>query len=549
MLQDVKVGPCLWLKLWLGTLAARLKYGPRALQISAYFVSAGSSSAINYINILNMANPNGDGGASEAAELSVKPPPNVVIPPPGVREQIAKVADFIHRRGTHYDIGLRQRVADNPKSMTFVLEGDTYNPYFEWYLQQVREGNGPAQNAKPVIDNKPKGPPPPAEYRFSARMPTISAKDLDVLKLTALYTARVGQNWINELRSRESGNPQFEFLRPNHTFHQFFRSLVEQYKILLEEEQTVEARIEELQHNIQNRFHILDRAKQRAEYVKFVNAQNAKEVKKVEDEQKLYATIDWHDFSILATVVFDEADETADLPAPALLNDLQSQSLEQKAMVSLSTRRLEEAMPDEATYYNINQQYAPPPMQTPSYPMAPPFQNAMPSNLPPQPNDYKTPAERMREEEQARRQAENEQRARAQAATRGAPGRIVQDYVPRANLKKPNVSTVVCPNCKQNILANEIDEHIRSKYLLQLMIRETCTDVHLQSNSLTRAGRNNVIKPKLDTRPRLTLLMSRTTSNGLLVSERISTMVLPAYPYHQRKKHAERRQLYLMMAS
>jgi splicing factor 3A subunit 1 len=270
---------------------------------------------------------------------------------------------------------------------------------------------------------------------------------------------------LKELRNRESGNPQFEWLRPNHSFFQFFRSLVDQYKILLEEEQTVEARIEELQRNIKNRFHVLDRAKQRAEYVKHVTVQKEKEEKKAEDEKKEYATIDWNDFTVIATVLFDEVDDNAELPPPALLNDLQSQSLDQKAMVSLSTRRLEEALPDDTAYYNVNQQYAAPQPVQPAYPMVPPVQAPYGAYAPP-PMDYRSPAERAREEEHARRQAENEQRARAQAATRGAPGRIVTDYVPRAAAKKATVATVLCPNCKQSIPANEIDEHIRSKFIL-----------------------------------------------------------------------------------
>jgi len=413
-----------------------------------------------------MANPNGDKAAPEILQLTVKPPDNLVIPPLAVREGIAKTADYIRRRGDHVLVQLRARVSADPakSNVAFVLEDDPYHPYFRWFTQQVQEGKSRAsQTAQQVIDNKPKGPPEPEKFRFSARMPNISAKDLDVLKITALYTARAGENWLLELRNRQAGNPQFEWLRPNHSFFQFFRSLVDQYKILLEEEQTVEARIEELQRNIKNRFHVLDRAKQRAAYVKFVTAQKEKEEKKAEDEKREYATIDWQDFTVIATVLFDEVDDNADLPPPALLNDLQTQSLEQKAMVSLSTRRLEEAMPDEMTYYNVNQQYAPQPVQ-PAYPMAPPVQAPHGAYAPP-PQDYRSPAERAREEEQARRQAENDQRARAQAATRGAPGRIVTDYVPRAAAKKSSVTTAVCPNCKQNIPANEMDEHIRSKYL------------------------------------------------------------------------------------
>ncbi|KAF1832747.1 splicing factor 3a [Decorospora gaudefroyi] len=420
-----------------------------------------------------MANPNGDGAAQ--FELDIKPPSNIVIPPPNVRQSVAKTADFVARRGDFQLALLKKRISPESGAklnLTFVSEDDPYHTYFMWYVQQLKDGHGRSvdKNAKHAADNKPKGPPEPPKFRFSARMPNISAKDLEVLKLTALYTARLGENWLKDLRNRESGNVQFDFLRANHSFFQFFRSLLEQYKILLEEEATVEARIEELQRNIKNRFHLLDRAKQRAEYVKYVTAQKEKEEKKVEAERQEYATIDWHEFGIIATVIFDEADDAADLPAPAQLNDLQSQSLEQKAAVSLS-RRLEEAAPDQVAYYNVNQQYAPPPPMQPNYgPVAPPVQPpyGMPSYGPAPMPDYRTPAQMSREEEQARlareRQAESEQRARAQAAARGAPGRIVTDYVPRA-AKKANVPMAVCPNCKQQIPSNEMDEHIRIELL------------------------------------------------------------------------------------
>ena len=414
-----------------------------------------------------MANANGEAAGSGTGDLDVKPPSHIVIPPANVRQSMAKTADFVIRRGLQ---GLQQRVANESKSnLQFVLEDDPYHAYFMWYTEQLREGKGPSANksAQPVIE-KPKGPPEPPKFRFSARMPNISAKDLEVVQMTALYTARMGENWLKDLRNRESGNFQFDFLRPNHSFFQFFRSLVEQYKILLEEEATTEARIKELQSNIQNRFHILDRARQRAEYVKYVTAQKEKEVKKAEDEHREFAMIDWHDFSVIATVLFDDADDAAELPPPALLNDLQSQSLEQKAMVSLSTRRLEEAFPDETTYYNVSQQHAPLPTMQPNYaPTAPPVQASY-GAYPPPPQDYRNPAQLAREEEQARlareRQAESEQRARAQAAARGAPGRIVTDYVPRAAAKKTNVIMAVCPNCKQSIPSHEMEEHIRSKH-------------------------------------------------------------------------------------
>ncbi|KAF2653568.1 hypothetical protein K491DRAFT_661764 [Lophiostoma macrostomum CBS 122681] len=403
------------------------------------------------------------------------PPDGVVIPPPGPRENIVKTSEFIYRKGPNAEDGLRDRSGHIPK-FGFLHREDPYHAYFRWYLEQLRLGKGSsAGDAQGALarDNKPKGPVEPTPFRFSARMPNISAKDLEIVRLTALYTAKNGENWLKALRNREANNYQFEFLRPVHSFFQFFRATVDQYKILLEEESTVEARIEELQQNVQNRFHVLDRAKQRAEYVKFVSAQKQKEEKQKEDEAKEYLSIDWQDFAVIATVTFDEADDAADLPPPAILNDLQSASLEQKAQISLS-RRIDEAAPDEQSYYNVSQQQggypgyspAPTPMAPPVQPVQLPYQPT-----PPPPQNYRLPAQKAREEEQERhirdQQAEQERAARAQAAAQTGPNqmRIRTDYVPRAAAKKGNVPMVICPNCSQQIPANEIDEHIRIELL------------------------------------------------------------------------------------
>ncbi|PVI02317.1 hypothetical protein DM02DRAFT_613012 [Periconia macrospinosa] len=409
-----------------------------------------------------MATPNGGQEPSGPYGLPNQPPPNVIIPPRTIHDSINKTADFVYRRSADQEIKMVERIRANPKGhMTFLLPEDPYNPYYVWLVQQYRENKiNPANKEKAVGDNKPKGPPEPAPFRYSARMPNISAQDLEVLRLTALYTARVGENWLKELRNRESGNYAFEFLRPNHSFFPFFRATVEQYKILLEEQQTVEARIEELQQNIKNRFHVLDRAKGRAEYVKYVTQQKEKEEKKAENEKKEYQSIDWHDFSVIAVILFDEGDDAAELPAPTRLADLQSASLEQKAAVSLSSKRIEEAMPDDVTYYNASQPNMPPlgyPPPNMAPPVQPPFHPPPPIPMMPVQNED---AQFARE-----RQMERDRAAQAQAAARAAPTnmRIRTDYVPRA--KKANASLVTCPNCLQSIPSDEYQEHVRIELL------------------------------------------------------------------------------------
>lgn len=73
----------------------------------------------------------------------------------------------------------------------------------------------------------PKEPPP--EYEFIADPPSISAFDLDVVKLTAQFVARNGRQFLTQLMQKEQRNYQFDFLRPQHSLFNYFTKLVEQY--------------------------------------------------------------------------------------------------------------------------------------------------------------------------------------------------------------------------------------------------------------------------------------------------------------------------------
>lgn len=53
------------------------------------------------------------------------------------------------------------------------------------------------------------------------------------MKLTALFTARRGRNFLTALATREARNYQFDFLRPTHSLFSHFNRLVEQYSKIL----------------------------------------------------------------------------------------------------------------------------------------------------------------------------------------------------------------------------------------------------------------------------------------------------------------------------
>ncbi|KAI9652583.1 MAG: SF3a splicing factor complex subunit [Alyxoria varia] len=435
------------------------------------------------------ASPNG----VEAEELGVKPPDNVVLPPKDIRHVIEKVAGYVARNGASFEDRIRQKESSNPK-FSFLHQNDAYGSFYLWRLEEVRAGRGTdtsagrqGQNAGPAgaaaaaaaaESEKPKGPEPPPEFHFSARMPNISAQDLDVVKLTAAFVAKNGRGFMTALSQRESTNYQFDFLRPQHSLYQFFSRLVDQYSELLnargaEGSQAEDERVAEITKNINDRFHLLERARQRAHWVKHQEQQKQKKEEEAEAEKVAYAQVDWHDFVVVETVLFDEADEQTDLPPPTSLSDLQSASLEQKAMMSLQPhdRRIEEAMPTEDMMY---QQQSPPPAQ----PQYRPQPQHSPANFPPPPSNLSPPPQPPSRSPAAAQPfaqppplEHNRLASPASAANphkppaQNAPMNIRTDYVPRAAKSKHGANTTICPRCNNAIPSDQIEEHMRIELL------------------------------------------------------------------------------------
>lgn len=387
-------------------------------------------------------------------------------------------------------LGLEQRIRENhgknPKFNFLMTSSDPYNAYYEWRKSEIKAGRGTAVAAGRVGEaaaapakEEPKGPSKPPDFQFSARMPRMSQKDLEIVRLTALFVAKNGRPFMTQLSQREASNPQFQFLIPNHTFHNFFQSMVDQYSILLRESgvsgqgnQAQQERITELKRNVDDKYHVLARAKQRAEYAIWQEAEKAKKEEEEEKKKVEFARIDWNDFVVVETIVFSESDDQANLPPPTTLNDLQYASLEEKNKISISSNlRIEEAFPFEDTSYNA---YPPQQYGVQAAPSQPPQHQQSP-NIPIAPQAYGIPLpvgshSRPEEEEAAQRaRAEQEARARVQPTGGLAPMKIKDNYVPRAAQRAANrfgSQMALCPNCKQQIPLNELDDHMRSKQAL-----------------------------------------------------------------------------------
>lgn len=431
---------------------------------------------------------NGDAAASAADSLdNLKPPTGVIIPPPGeIREAIEKTAGYVMRGGLGLEQRIRENHGTNPKFNFLMSSSDPYNAYYEWRKQEIKAGRGTAvaagragETASAPVKEEPKGPQKPPDFQFSARMPRMSQKDLEIVRLTALFVAKNGRQFMTQLAQREAGNPQFQFLMPNHTFHNFFQSMVDQYSTLLREggvngegTKAQQERIAELKLNVEDKYRVLTRAKQRAEYAKWREAEKVRQEEEEEQKKVEFASIDWNDFVVVETIVFNESDDQANLPPPTTLNDLQYASLEEKNKHSISSNlRIEEAFPFDDTSYNAY------PQQTYGA-QAPPVQPYQPTQVPsPQTSfngaaSYPMRTASAQEQEEAQRIQEREQaRARMQHAhseAKGgaAPMKIRENYVPRAAARAANKfggQMALCPNCKQQIPLNELEEHMRSE--------------------------------------------------------------------------------------
>lgn len=234
-------------------------------------------------------------------------------------------------------------------------------------------------------DGRPKVAPPTA-YEFLLPLPSIAAVDLyvsslpplyndlmrvggrDIIKLTALFTARSGRKFQTDLATRENANYQFEFLQPSHSLFPFFNKLVEQYtKVLVPEVERLEKLslhaglggpegkrvVEKGEEGIEERRslgrrQVMTEVKDRVEWEKWESEQRKKQEDEEEQKRVAFAEVDWQDFVVVTTIEFTDADDMGDLHQPFSVSDVQNMSMREKKRVALSMQG-QEAEIDEET--------------------------------------------------------------------------------------------------------------------------------------------------------------------------------------------------------
>jgi len=154
----------------------------------------------------------------------------------------------------------------------------------------------------------------------------------DTLRLAALFTARRGRKFLENLSVREGRNYQFDFLRPSHSLYGYFNRMVEQYTKVLH---PAEDQLARLRRGSTDRWQTLEECKKRGEWEKVRKDKEQQKREEAEREAQAFAEIDWQDFAVVQNIEFTTADQTIDLPPPTSIDALRMMGLNEKRMAAL----------------------------------------------------------------------------------------------------------------------------------------------------------------------------------------------------------------------
>lgn len=238
---------------------------------------------------------------------------------------------------------IRERQKGDPK-FAFMQEEDPFHQYYRYMKERVvedaeavRQGTAPPpkqeQTAEEVVDLVGGYEPKPAEFKVD--LPGVTAHDLDILRLTALFHARRGRSFLSSLSIREGRNYQFDFLRPTHSLYGYYNRMVESYqKVMQPPSGMIEGLIKETS-DPELKWNLLEDAKKRTEWERGRRKREGVEAQEREQEAAAYSAIDWQDFVVVETIEFTQSDMDLELPPPTSVDRLKSMSMAEKRMASM----------------------------------------------------------------------------------------------------------------------------------------------------------------------------------------------------------------------
>ncbi|KAJ3556642.1 hypothetical protein NM688_g1909 [Phlebia brevispora] len=302
--------------------------------------------------------------------------------------------------------------------------------------------------------------PPVPEFILDSA--NVNAIDLDIMKLTALFVARRGRQFLSALSGREGRNYQFDFLRPTHSLFPYFNRLVDQYsKVLHPSKETLEQLKERAQEG--SRWKDLEIARKRARWEQLKREKEKKREDDREAERIAFAEIDWHDYAIVQTIEFTAADAASELPPPMSVQEVENMTLAQKRMAAMIMETTVEDVEAHRARQAAAEAEAAAAVGTAGAPTSPTAEED--AEMEQSDDEDKEVQERKkREDEERQRELERARAIQASSLEAGGPMKIRTDYVPKLG-KKGDQKMTTCTICGQQIPVDELQEHMRIELL------------------------------------------------------------------------------------
>ncbi|KAE9406457.1 hypothetical protein BT96DRAFT_915412 [Gymnopus androsaceus JB14] len=332
--------------------------------------------------------------------------------------------------------------------MDKILQGDT-----EEEQAKSKDDKMDDSSAEPKIIDVGLEPPVP---EFILDMPNISAIDLDIMKLTALFTARRGRNFLAALSSREGRNYQFDFLRPNHSLFGYFNRLVDQYsKVINPGKETLEVLKGRTDEGA--RLRTLEVARKHAKWERRKREKEKRRQDDQEAERIAFAEIDWHDYAIVQTIEFTMADATSELPPPMSVQEVETMTLAQKRMAAMIMENTAEDVEIHRAKQAAAEAEAAAAVGT---------AGIAGDDAAMEESDDEDDDERKRREQEEEKEIERARAIQASSFNAAAgPMKIRTDYVPKLGSKNAKAAMTTCSICGQQIAVDELAEHMRIELL------------------------------------------------------------------------------------
>ncbi len=283
----------------------------------------------------------------------------MIYPPPETKKVIDKAATLV----AQYGIQVETSMKEDP-NFSFINKSDPYYPYYQSKISQSKEElrknlskkmeeyysqekNASNNENKEFLNKKRKEDnlielekeakellkeamqdkidllrsdknlnnlekiPQPAPDIFSVPQPNISGTELDIIKISAQFVAKNGQKFLSDLIRREKDNPQFDFMKPQHTLFGYFTFLVGCYAKILNNKNEIMSKIEKYATNSDE---ILKSANMHYLYEKKLSKiprgkRFSQEDLLTNEEKEKMKQIDWYDFVLVETIDFSSDEE------------------------------------------------------------------------------------------------------------------------------------------------------------------------------------------------------------------------------------------------